>query len=879
MKVFNGFWPLLAIFSLWLVVVVANFYLGTWLSGWDNLHAEFDVGLNLQRSVFSVWQEYQGLGLLAGMAHAADLPRVLFVGLLSFILPAESVRYGFHFLMLLIGPLGMFFLLNKFVLKNEKASLIGAIFYLLDLATLQVFYLPFEPFSVHFAFLPWLFLVDLNFLTQANRRNLIWLVVVNFLAVPQAYVQTLFLVYVVGVGLTSLWMIFSRMTSWKRAMVLFGLIFVVNAFWLLPNLFFTVTNVSVTMEAKMNQMATEVNILKNQEFGDLGNLSLLKGFWFDAREFDRHGDNVFVLGSWVSYFNSVWVKVVGYVVFLTALFGIFGIWRGRLDRAKVFIPVFLFAVFGLMLPILSNLPLLSQIFRTSFTKLSILLVFCLAIFYACAFVFLQRKVSRKIANVAFVLFIFLPIVLMAPVFFGDLFYQKERAAIPKEYFETIQFFKGQDPNTRIANFPQVSYWGWNLYAWNYSGSGFLWYGTAQPILDRAFDVWSRENENYYWEVSQALYAKDLSLFENVLEKYRVNWLLIDENVVNYSSPKALFVDELKEMIGRSDKFKQVGQFGKIGVFEVRQDRVTKDFVSIVTALPKIGPGYKWGNRDVAFEIYGDYEEGAEILFKNRTLFSGKRQEDLEFDPAVLPRKLIQEFKVARRCEDALGKTEECVTIHLPDLSHNQGYLISAESNNIAGLPVMFWVENTNSRRSDLETYLPKGAVTSQFVLPPMAADGRGYVMHFDNVSVGKEKAVNEVFKVTVAKIDYEKLISERTGNSELTVSYLPERNFEVRHPNPAWYQVNLKQSPTGGNIILVQAFENGWVAWDQDFRFLPHKKINNWANGWELSGNEKIIYIFFWPQVLEFVGFGILILTLSYLVVTFLASTRKVTKE
>jgi len=45
-----------------------------------------------------------------------------------------------------------------------------------------------------------------------------------------------------------------------------------------------------------------------------------------------------------------------------------------------------------------------------------------------------------------------------------------------------------------------------------------------------------------------------------------------------------------------------------------------------------------------------------------------------------------------------------------------------------------------------------------------------------------------------------------------------------------------------------------------------HILVNNWANGWELEGNEKNIVVFFWPQILEWLGFGMLPLPFLYLV-------------
>ncbi len=133
------------------------------------------------------------------------------------------------------------------------------------------------------------------------------------------------------------------------------------------------------------------------------------------------------------------------------------------------------------------------------------------------------------------------IIFTLPAFKGHLFYEKERINIPKEYFQTFDFFKHQDKNTRIANLPQYTFWGWTFYKWGYGGSGLSWYGIEQPILDRAFDVWSAEDENYYWELSSAIYSKNPKNLENVLNKYQISWLMIDKNVINPQKPKGIIL--------------------------------------------------------------------------------------------------------------------------------------------------------------------------------------------------------------------------------------------------------------------------------------------------------------------------------------------------
>ena len=133
-----------------------NFKSGTFLTGWDNLHPEFNFFLNIKRSLFAVWQEYQGLGLLGGMGHASDLSRQVFLLILSLIIKTKYLRFLFTLLMLILGPCGVYFL-PQTVLPEQVSqttrkyvSFLGGLFYLFNLSTVQVFYVPFETFIAHY---------------------------------------------------------------------------------------------------------------------------------------------------------------------------------------------------------------------------------------------------------------------------------------------------------------------------------------------------------------------------------------------------------------------------------------------------------------------------------------------------------------------------------------------------------------------------------------------------------------------------------------------------------------------------------------------------------------------------------------------------------
>jgi len=970
-----------------ITVLFLNFSPGTYLTGWDNLHPELNFELNINRSIFAVWQEYQGLGLLGGMGHASDLFRQLTLWLSSFVLPTNYLRYLFHFLMLSVGPLGVYFLLSRFVftkfetkLKN-LASLIGAIFYLFNLATLQMFYVPFEPYSTHFAFLPWLFLTNLNFLGKSNKKSLVLLLLANLLSISQGYVATFFLVYFIALSFTFSVFLLHHKKIIKMIAVAYSILFFVNAFWLFPNLYFVVKSAGINVNSKMNQMATENNILQNKKYGNLTNTTLLKGFWFENMEVEKTNRAKSIMGDWANHFDKPTIRMIGYLIFVISILGLLISIKQKIKGIIVFIPVFLFGFVILSndTPILSiiatlfyQLPLVSQIFRTPFTKLALLVAFCLSIFYPVLYITIAHKIKRKFLNYLMAgLFIIIPIIFLYPIFQGHLFYEKNKIEIPQEYFQIFDFFSNQPKNTRIANFPQSSYWGWTKYGWNYGGSGFLWYGIEQPILDRAFDVWSDKNENYYWEISYALYSKNQELFEKVLEKYQINWLLVDGNVINPSSPKALYFDELEYMISKSDKISIAQEFEKIKIYQVELETPVKNFVFLTQNLPQVEPVYNWNNYDQAYLENGNYyslignlkfEIGNLTYYPFRSLFTGRTQEDLEFEiveesdyfalkneipnaikeyQLIIPEEenkelvyvdpndfskvellqpevkfeeaaievkvpkvtglysseiepiKVKDFTEAINCQEYLGGQVEneiikdggnqflrlkatdaknCGTsFWLPNLNHQLSYLITIEARHVDGKSLLFWIENHNSRKADLETFLPKIGEWQKFVFiqPAMEEDGLGYSLHFDNISIGREESVNDLGKITVIPFPFKFLTSLKLVNPQAQpITTILLDPVEVYHPNPSYYVIH--QSPTTDHqsqiLVLSQAYHDDWLAWQgKPFtgKRLEHVLVNNWQNGWIIEEEGTPVYIFFWPQLLEYFGFFLLLVTLT----------------
>ena len=588
-----------------------NYEPNTWLTGWDNLHPEFNFLLNLKRSLFSVWQEYQSLGLLGGMAHAADLPHQLFLFLFSLFIPSHFLRYLWTFLMLFLGPLGTYFFIKNHFLTTPKkplpifknipflktslpitfdsatkvfASLLGALFYLLNLSTIQTFYTPFETFTSFYAFLPWILYFLISYLKNPTSKNLFIFFLISLFSSPSFYVETLFIVLLLTLLPFLTHFFKSNRTTTTRSVVT---LILTQSYWLLPVIFFIFTNGHVGEQAKNNLIASPETYARNLQFANLLDTGLLKGYLFNFLDITQNQQYDYLLLPWRQHLQNPLIILLGFFNLSLILTGIYYSIKKGFSLALPLVLSTITCIFFLLGGnlFLNFIPFIGELFRSPFTKFSLPLSFCFSVFFSIGtififdiFSFLNNRLTY--ITTTFTLSLFL-LIYSSPAFSGHLISPSMRQSPPQEYTELFDFFKQQDPTTRIANFPQYTFWGWNYYSWGYRGSGFLWYGIQQPILDRAFDVWEKSSQDYYEDISTALYSQDQQLFEKLTQQYSVDWILIDKYITPPSSSTDSYTDKLISILNSSDYFEIEKNFNDmILVYKTKNQDRTQNFLSL-----------------------------------------------------------------------------------------------------------------------------------------------------------------------------------------------------------------------------------------------------------------------------------------------------------
>lgn len=169
-----------------------------------------------------------------------------------------------------------------------------------------------------------------------------------------------------------------------------------------------------------------------------------------------------------------------------------------------------------------------------------------------------------------------------------------------------------------------------------------------------------------------------------------------------------------------------------------------------------------------------------------------------------------------------------------------------------------------------------------YIISPHFQYGTGYAFNFQNRSYANISSKNELDSLSTYLMPYDIVKQLTLIKQDYPINHSASIN-SLSSKKMAYfsYLISIVQPSNNTNhLILNQAYHEGWSAYavtndsllTTSFPFLFGKKlqdhvlVNNWANGWKLNSNDFQIVIFFWPQYLEFAGFGLLILLSGWII-------------
>jgi hypothetical protein len=409
--------------------------------------------------------------------------------------------------------------------------------------------------------------------------------------------------------------------------------------------------------------------------------------------------------------------------------------------------------------------------------------------------------------------------------------------------------KNQENGT-ILSLPLHQNTGWQYYSWGYQGSGFIWFNLPQAVTDRDFDRWQPKNEQLYKDFFSSLYANNLPEFQKLLKKYNISYLLWDQNQVNTqikNQDQIIFKHEISSLLDQlsdQNQIKFLKSFDNLYLYQVSSD------FSLVQIQNQTD--YKQNNLDFYNQILNPQNRiDTSILNINpQTWLMNYQGQSYQLSPQAISEPNIS---------------------HFLDIPHPQAYIIAIQSQYRSGIPIRICLKNNYSKICTFEDQLStfKTPDWDFFFIRPQD-DFFGYNLEINKINPNYQKVDSQILQSFVVPIP----------NDLLHQLNSPTKNYQAQNinsktifPNNSFVKIYAPPSQNSDSyLVFNQSYTPSWLTFYfsslRPIFLKDHALANNWANSWSLPQNlpqNTIIYILFWPQLLEFLGFALLIPTLIYI--------------
>lgn len=618
------------------VLAFTNTEWGHYYTGWDNIHAEFDLFEYTRQIVFGAWLEHHGLGGSAGLSHLSEIFRLPILFTLTALLPDFLVRYAVIYGSLLLGGIGMYLYTsrnwvqkeNKLVARNWLAAAAGML-YMLHLLTLQQFYIAFELFMVQFAFFPFFLLVIHRLYEKVNLKTAVLFVVIQFLLAPSGHTATLF--YFGGVFSVIYAFFLGLNTSFRKA-VFFSLglglaTFALNAYWIVPNFYYSVENAHYVSESRDNALFGPESLWSIRHASTFPNFLAGTHYLFEWKDYNfQTGQFDFIFDDWQEHLGNPFIIVTAQMLGLLSVGGVLLILAQKKKRLRELAIVLLYLGMTIfiwidllptrfLLDVLYTNSIFLEIFRNPFTKLSILFsitsVLLLVKVVEAITIWLARSShARQHLAIALSACVMLASVVVGfQSFRGHFISEALQTEYPDQYELLFNFLKNQDRNLRLLPLPQTSQAGWEYFDWSfispgngYQGLGFYFAGIPQPVLYRDADRWVETSDFFYHQLQHALNSKDEAAFTAITNQYNVDLILIDETRMEPNRP----IDyEVQHRFAQQAGFSSVWQQDFLTLYQRESDMAAAAFWSPSDALV-VKADTDRVQEDVVYRNHGDY---------------------------------------------------------------------------------------------------------------------------------------------------------------------------------------------------------------------------------------------------------------------------------
>lgn len=541
---------------LFLIIICLISFVGDkYILSNDNYSPELNPLLSVKRYLLNpAWRSYRGLGIPSD-SEQSDIFRSILFYIKGNVLSTSTLSQLYYLLCLCVGSIFTALFVKDLVRESplyrykQLAFLLSGFTYIGTLWTVWTFYQTISPFVSNFGFLPLLLYAVYKYIKITDAKNGMSLFISSIIFSSVCVISTLFFVDIIFIAIFAL--VFAIICG-KKSDVIFrkffrtiGLILLTQLFWLLPFLFYVITTSGDIVNSTVNRSITgSVIDLETQMQTGINTLRLYSRILTDSNGKD-------LLFSYANnYLTYDFYKYFGLLPALLSLIAIPFIFVKKNYKLLIFV-IFLLGCwfvikasnppFGVVFTWFQEyIPLFKQVFRWPSSKLYEIFLISISILAPFGFIylidFLLSFVKRNVLKIAIfvisILFLILPQIIYSEyIFNGELFAKNSLVQVPNEYYELKEYLYNNDTKGRIYYAPPSNNNYFREYNWGFRGSQFISYIIPNPVLDIALTMGSNTAENAMIEIQNAFRSGDKDTFNQLLNRYDVNYVLVDKSTV------------------------------------------------------------------------------------------------------------------------------------------------------------------------------------------------------------------------------------------------------------------------------------------------------------------------------------------------------------
>lgn len=465
---------------LLLIPIISVFFIFSWFSEGRIISNSSEENLNIFHSqkyaerLSSFWNPV-AMGWKSSF-NMPSYPTFAFLGFLASLkIPVFQIQALLLGTIMTVGMYSVYFLIRSGLKMEFLVAFIGSLFYLLNIFSMTQIWKRFiYSHMMAWAYLPLFILLWIKWIST-GKLTWMFFFLISSLFFANTFANPVFLsTFWVPAGvfvLNELWSerknkknIGRILTSFAVGLVLWS---IVNIWWLYPTL--TLGNSWTAQTGQISQGDFSSLQAVSVSF-PLWEVILLRQSWYLGKSND-----------WFDFYHNPLVIIISVTVLFITIVGALKIRTQRFGNCLIWVSLIgLFISKGTNFPfgytffhfIFSAFPLTTAL-RNSYEKFGVVFLLPYAIFFAFGLRYFLLRLKSKFRHLLGVLIIFLScVILVYPMWNGDIFPPKHRVSVPTYYIEANDYLKKRSaPNlpNRVFHIPFLLEIEKLTYSWGYVG--------------------------------------------------------------------------------------------------------------------------------------------------------------------------------------------------------------------------------------------------------------------------------------------------------------------------------------------------------------------------------------------------------------------------